>query len=187
MDRGASANELNESDLTLNIAKSVNSNLQAMGEGTLMIREGELTVNGNSLEYRTNKAKEGGADIFVSIHINSAGETATGFTVLYKDGGANGEQNAALASSIANNQFTMPIKASGGTTIRNDLAVLNNFSGTGPAVLIEVGFITNKSDALIMTTKANDIGKEIANGIYKFITGGTPPPPPPFDTSLTGN
>lgn len=186
MDRGAAANGYSESDLTLAISKSVNANLQTLGENTEMIRDGELIVDGNSLTYRTDKAKEAGADIFVSIHINSAGETSSGFTVLYKDGGTNDEKNEALATSIANNQFTMPLKGDG-TTVRNDLAVLNNFSTTGPAVLVEVGFITNPNDVQLMTTKADDIGKEIAKGIYLFITGGVPPLPPPIDTSIPGN
>jgi N-acetylmuramoyl-L-alanine amidase len=139
-----------------------------------MIREGDLTVSGNSLTYRTDEAKTDGADIFVSIHINSASsESASGFTVLFKNEGSNAAENKALAESISNSQQTMTLKSSP-TTVRNDLSVLNRFSGTGPAVLIEVGFITNDSDVKLMTNNYEDIGREIAIGIYTYIYGKAP-------------
>jgi hypothetical protein len=47
------------------------------------------------------------------------------------------------------------------TTVRNDLSVLNRFSGTGPAVLIEVGFITNDSDVKLMTNLLRYMAKII--------------------------
>jgi N-acetylmuramoyl-L-alanine amidase len=186
MDPGAVANGQKESDLTLNISKSVNTYLQSFGENTQMIRDGELTVEGNSLVYRTDKAIEGGADIFISIHINAAGnENASGFTVLYKDGGTNKDKNKQLAENIAKSQSTMPLKGDG-TTVRNDLSVLNRFSSTGAAVLVEVGFITNTNDVKLMISNSEQIGKEIATGIYMFLTGGTPPAAPPVDSSLPG-
>lgn len=186
MDRGAAANGVSESDLTLNIANSVNSHLKSFGENTLMIRDSELEVEGNSLTFRTDLAKEGGADMFISIHINAAAnDKASGFTVLFKDGGTNGSKNQALAESIAGSQSTMNIRGNG-TTVRNNLSVLNRFSSTGPAALVEVGFITNQGDVKLMVSKADQIGKEIATGIYKFMTGGIPPNAPAVDASLEG-
>jgi RHS repeat-associated protein len=163
-----------EKDLALNISKSINSNLQSFKVSTTMIREGDLTVSGNSLTFRTDKAKSDGADIFVSIHINSASsETASGFTVLFKNDGSNAAENKALAESISNSQQTMTLKSSP-TTVRNDLSVLNRFSGTGPAVLVEVGFITNDRDVKLMSSNYEDIGREIAVGIYTYIYGKAP-------------
>jgi RHS repeat-associated protein len=175
VDPGAvNSDGIKEKDLALNISKSINSYLQSFSVNTTMIREGDLTVSGNSLTYRTDEAKTDGADIFVSIHINSASsESASGFTVLFKNEGSNAAENKALAESISNSQQTMTLKSSP-TTVRNDLSVLNRFSGTGPAVLIEVGFITNDSDVKLMTNNYEDIGREIAIGIYTYIYGKAP-------------
>ncbi|QTY26811.1 N-acetylmuramoyl-L-alanine amidase [Flavobacterium sp. CS20] len=134
----------------------------------------------------TNNAKENGANAFVSVHINSAGnEDASGFTVLYKGNGTNADNNKALAESISANQTVMDIRGDG-ITERNGLRVLNEFSSTGPAVLIEVGFITNKSDVSKMSTQSNRIGKDIATGIYSYFNGGAPPLTPAIDSSLKG-
>ncbi|WP_282086929.1 N-acetylmuramoyl-L-alanine amidase [Aquimarina algiphila] len=185
MDPGAVANGKQEKDLALNISESVNSHLQSFGEDTAMIREGDLVVEGNSLQYRTNKAKEEGSDIFVSIHINSAAnEDASGFTVLFKDNGTNAAENQSLAKNIAEKQSVMSLRGDG-THVRNGLAVLNGFSSTGPAVLVEVGFITNQGDVDQMSTQAHEIGRDIAKGIFSFITGGTEPKLPAVDSSLS--
>jgi RHS repeat-associated protein len=169
MDPGAVGNGYKESDLALAITQSVNTHLQSYGQETSMVRNGELTIDGNSLRYRTNKAIADGANVFVSIHINAAGsESASGFSVLYKDNGSNANNNSALAQSILESQSVMSIYGKG-TSIRNDLAVLNRFSSTGAAVLIEVGFISSPIDAKLMSSRANDIGKDIASGIMKFI------------------
>lgn len=183
MDPGAVANGYKESDLALSISKSVNSHLQSYGEETTMIREGELTVEGNSLTYRTNRAKEEGANIFISIHIDAAAnENAKGFSVLYRNKGNTKDQNKDLAQSILDNQTVMSTR---GIIERNNLSVLREFSSTGSAVLIEVGFITNESDASLMSTRASDIGGDIARGIYYYITGSMPSSPP-VDSSLRG-
>ena len=187
MDPGAVANGKQEKDLALNISESVNSHLQSFGEDTVMIREGDLIVEGNSLKFRTNKAKDEDSDIFVSIHINSAAnEDAGGFTVLFKDNGTNAERNQSLAENIAEKQSVMSLRGDG-THVRNGLSVLNSFSSTGPAVLVEVGFITNQGDVDQMSTQANEIGRDIAKGIFSFITGGTEPANPAIDSSLNGN
>ncbi|WP_117885618.1 DUF6443 domain-containing protein [Aureibaculum luteum] len=177
MDPGAVANGEQEKDLALSISENVSSFLKLFGEETHMVREGDLTVDGNSLIFRTNNAKENGADMFVSIHINSASnEDASGFTVLYKGGGTNADNNEALAESISGSQKTMDVRGDG-TTERNDLSVLNRFSKTGPAVLVEVGFITNQGDVNKMKNQSASIGKEIATGIYKYLNGAPPKPP----------
>jgi RHS repeat-associated protein len=169
MDPGAVGNGYKESDLALAITQSVNTHLQSYGQETAMIRNGDLTIDGNSLKYRTDEAKENGANIFVSIHINAAAsENANGFSVLYKNNGNNKDNNSALAQNILESQTVMPIYGKG-TSIRNDLAVLNRFGSMGAAVLIEVGFISSPTDAKLMSTRANDIGRDIASGIMKFI------------------
>ncbi|CAL2064818.1 N-acetylmuramoyl-L-alanine amidase [Tenacibaculum sp. 190524A05c] len=173
IDPGTSGNGHKEKDLALNISKYINAYLQYYGEETVMIREGDLTVDGNSLVFRTDKAKDEGANIFVSIHINAAkNENAKGFVVLYKDSGPNAEKNKDLAQSIVGQQTVMTIRGNGIKT--QNLQVLRDFSSTGPAVLVEVGFITNQGDVDKMTGHTQSIGRDIAKGIFIFMNGTAP-------------
>jgi N-acetylmuramoyl-L-alanine amidase len=57
---------------------------------------------------------------------------------------------------------------------RGDLGVLNDFSGDA-SILIEVGFISNANDVKLMTTKTDEISKQIATGIYQSVNGSSPP------------
>ena len=59
---------------------------------------------------------------------------------------------------------------------RNNLGVLNQFRGSA-SVLVEVGFISNESDVVLMTQNAESIGREIALGIYKYMFQTEPSPP----------
>jgi N-acetylmuramoyl-L-alanine amidase len=186
IDPGAIGNNTKEKDLTLNISEAVNRYLISFDIGTLMIRKGDLKVTGNSLQYRVDKAKKGKSDIFVSIHINSAAnKNASGFTVLYKNNGSNSVYNKRLAESIASTQTVMSLRGNG-INVRNGLRVLNGFSSTGTAVLIEVGFISNSNDVNKMSNQADRIGKQIATGIYMHLNNGLPPNPPSISPSIIG-
>jgi N-acetylmuramoyl-L-alanine amidase len=71
-DPGAVANGLREKDLTLDIAKRTKAILDDHGYQTRMSRSSDVT---RSLAYRVNDANSWGADVFLSIHINSGGGT----------------------------------------------------------------------------------------------------------------
>src|SRR5699024_5009796 len=72
-DPGASSNRLKEKDLTLDISKRVNDNILSNYEvKTKMTRTSDKTV---SLNNRTSSANAWGADLFLSVHINSGGGT----------------------------------------------------------------------------------------------------------------
>jgi len=173
VDPGAVANGVKEKDLALKITQSANKMLQALGVNTIMVRNGDIEVEGNSLVYRYTVANETGAELLVSIHINAAGSTdASGFMVLYSTNG-NGANNKRLAESIVSSQSVMSLKNASGTGIRNNLAVLNGFNGDA-AVLVEVGFLTNTSDVNTMKNHAGGIGNQIAMGIYQYLFGAEP-------------
>lgn len=83
-DPGAVGNGLLEKDITLNIAKKIQAKLRGYKNATV-----QLTRNDDSfltLQERTDKANSWGADVFISIHVNSATiVTAKGFeTHVYK-------------------------------------------------------------------------------------------------------
>ena len=68
-DPGACANGLKEKDLTLSIARYCQALLQRSGISVIMTRTTDTYVG---LSDRVKIAADGGATVFVSIHINSA-------------------------------------------------------------------------------------------------------------------
>lgn len=72
-DPGASANGLREKDLTLDIAKEIERLLkQYKNVEIMMSRSSDQYL---SLDERTKKANDWGADFFLSVHINAGGGT----------------------------------------------------------------------------------------------------------------
>jgi RHS repeat-associated protein len=153
MDPGAVGNGY----LALAITQSVNSHLQSNGQITTMIRDGELIIEGNSLKYRTDKAKEDGANIFVSIHINaSSTENANGFSVLYKD---NPSAYVIDEYSLTNNNCTTVVSDvlnnSGSSALKGTTLQQTSTFGTWTTVPVTNRFVLPASmqNYLIKTSK----------------------------------
>jgi len=173
VDPGAVGNGYLEKDIVLKIAKSINDNLSSWGTKTVMTRTGDITVKQEQITYRIDIADDNDANIFVSIHTNaSENPGASGFLVLFNPKNNNGNNSQMLAESIVNEQSTMQ-KNGNGYQQRYNLGVLNMFQGNA-SVLIEVGFISNSGDVLLMTQNAEQIGKEIAIGVFKYLYGTEP-------------
>lgn len=141
-DPGAAANGIVEKHLTLDVSKRVEAKLKKAGAQVLMTRSGDTFP---SLQARTEYAKNNFAETFVSIHGNSATPSANGTEVFYDtSGNPNGAESRILAQYIQNNIVRMAgmndrrTKDTGFYVIKN-----NNVA----AVLVELGFMTNKSDA----------------------------------------
>lgn len=100
-DGGASANGLVEKNLTLKIAQYCKEELEKYAGVTVyMTRSMDVAVD---LEERVQKAKNWGADVFVSIHMNSASAAAQGAEVWYPNSSYNSEihnNGQKLASEI---------------------------------------------------------------------------------------
>lgn len=173
---------LQEKDLALKVAKAIEKHMKAvLPENTTITRDGDVTPSSKKLVWRIEKADEVGANIFISVHLNSAGRKVTdsetqketivvnkearGFVVLFQSGDGN-TKSKELATQIAKNQSTIPLIGDGTKT--QNLYVTRAFKGDA-AVLIEVGFITNKADAKAIVENFDQIGKEIATGIISFI------------------
>lgn len=148
-----------ESDLNIQVADKLKKELQNRGYNVIMTRElGEKPSFSSlveSLSYRVNKANNSDAVLFISIHHNSAGETAQGIETLYSDrsqdsafGGKYDSSRIAtskrLATSINNNISNKLNLVNRGVKDQN-LYVCRNVKM--PAVLVETGFITNKEEA----------------------------------------
>ena len=106
-------------------------------------------------------ANEVKADRFLSVHINSASASAKGTETLYK----NYKTYANTVQSYALNGMGYSSNSSynRGLKYRTDLAVLNGPSMT--TALVEMGFITNSTEANRINSRSSTIGYNLYNAI----------------------
>lgn len=146
---------ISEKNLNLTFANKLASLLTNSGYEVIMTRDTDIFI---PLKERFNIANTRNADLFISIHQNSVGTTTvSGIETLYY--GSN--DNKEFASLVQNELILAAGATNRGIKVRNDLAVLN---GTQmPAVLLEMGFITNPSEAsLLLDSNYQD---KLVNGI----------------------
>lgn len=159
-DSGASANGLQEKDLNLKIALKVQRILQAQGIEVVMSRTTDKFLE---LREISSFANNSGADAFASIHINSATTTAAyGIETFYYP---NRMDSKPLADSVQK-QLISSTGAYDRKVKTADFHVVRETKM--PSVLAECGFISNKSEAIKMSTNAYQ--ELLASGISKGIT-----------------
>lgn len=105
------------------------------------------------------------ADIFVSIHCNSAeAEEACGTeTFAYALDDGDGEQ---LATCIQNQIVNALTTVDRGVKANPKLFVLRYTAM--PAVLVELGFISNEDDEDLLATRQDDFARAIARGVTDY-------------------
>ncbi len=166
---GAEGNGYREQDLVYYIGKDLEALLNAnpnFEARTSRNSPDEIlgTSIASSLAARANAANSWPADYFISIHAN-ASEIAS----------ASGSEAfvyslSSPAFGLAENILIGLSEATGladrGVTARPTLYVLRKT--TMPALLLEVGFITNASDAALMANNPELIARGIYNGILRY-------------------
>lgn len=113
-------------------------------------------------------ANGSGADLFVSIHCNSAASKyAEGTeTLVYALGGRSERVAGAVQRQLVESLGT----ADRGVKERPGLLVLKYT--TMPAVLIETAFISNDSDVYLLMNSRDEIARAIARGITDYFSEG---------------
>ncbi|MDO4555358.1 MAG: N-acetylmuramoyl-L-alanine amidase [Lachnospiraceae bacterium] len=169
-DSGATGNGYKEKDFTLSIVKAAKTYFD--NNSDYKVYYTRLTDTYPSLSDRYKLANEVNADMFISVHINSAGSTATGTETLYNPD-RNKKSDAGLTCYQLASYVHKYIQASTGfsdrglkqrcTRLSNGLAVLNN--NNGPATLTEIGFISNASEAKKMAANLTSYGKALYNAV----------------------
>ncbi len=165
---GAEGNGYREQDLVQVIGVLTADALRAEGFDVRLSRptpETQLgTSNATSLAARVNDANSWGADLFISLHANASSiESASGSEGLVYSLGGEAER---LAEDILRQLSYETGLRDRGVTARPGLYVLRRTAM--PAVLVELGFITNPYDAQLMTESPGLFAAGITNGVLDY-------------------
>jgi N-acetylmuramoyl-L-alanine amidase len=173
VDPGAIGNGYLEKDVALNISNSINEYLTKWNVRTVMTRTGDVKTNKEQMRYVLDVASDNDANIYLSIHLNaSENNAASGFEILYNSLNPNNARNSLdLAEKIFEN-FDVLAKRSI-TDTGNKFAVLREFKGDA-TLIVEVGFISNKNDIETIISQMDEIGKQIASGVYMYLFNEDP-------------
>ena len=167
---GAEGNGVREQDITYEVGVSLarlldqNPNLETrLSRPTRGTQLG--TSNASSLRARVEDANSWGADYFISIHTNaSVSPNATGTEVLVY-------RSPSPAANLAEDVLQGVVDASGfpnrGVKQRPGLYVLRKTNM--PAILVELGFISNPQEASLMASNPSLFARGIYNGILSYL------------------
>lgn len=180
-DQGTSMRETLEKDLTLSIVNEISALLKKNKPGIKIIltRADDRYL---SLEERCNIANNANADLFLSVHINSApNPLVAGTESFYADlkGSNNAVRNSSIVRTIDRSELlAWLLQKNYGETGRpngrgarpKQLYVCQNTNM--PAVLTEVGFLSNIQDAAYLTSKSGirQIAIDIYNSLIEYYT-----------------
>ena len=179
-DPGASYFGISEKSLTLAIQSRVKAKLEAEGYQVVTTRTSDTYVD---LTDRSRAANASESDIFVSIHINASGSSAAqGIETYYYQPYAeypsriNATYHAnptrlSMSDTLANAIQSSLINATGAQNQgvkRQTFAVLRET--TSPAVLLELGFLSNPQEASRLNTSAyqETLANAIVAGIKRY-------------------
>ena len=179
-DPGASYFGISEKSLTLAIQSRVKAKLEAEGYQVVTTRTSDTYVD---LTDRSRAANASESDIFVSIHINASGSSAAqGIETYYYQPYAeypsriNATYHAnptrlSMSDTLANAIQSSLINATGAQNQgvkRQTFAVLRET--TAPAVLLELGFLSNPQEAARLNTSAyqETLANAIVAGIKRY-------------------
>ena len=185
--------EYHESDINLEVALIAKKELEKRGYTVVMSRETDKWVN---LDSRAPMAQKAGADMFVSVHVNSFHDTSVAGTRVYYTKRTGLSYNAYNFAEFFRKEFE-DIRSIESSTNPGNLAYPNmkkvrigsdeDLYGKGgylavlaatdiPSVLIELGFITNENDFLMLKSQwwqlyaaraiADAVDAAYAKGVY---------------------
>ena len=168
---GAEGNGLREQDIVYRIGIELAELLRANGNFEVRLSRPTPDTqigssNTTSLRLRVADANEWGADYFISLHTNASSiSSATGSEAF-----AFSEPSAAF--SLGEDILVGLNETTGlrnrGMQVRTNLYVLRKTNM--PAVLVELGFISNPNDAYLMSERPELFAEGIYNGISEYFS-----------------
>ncbi|GEN35910.1 N-acetylmuramoyl-L-alanine amidase family protein [Aneurinibacillus danicus] len=166
-DMGAIGNNAREKDLTLAISQRLADNLRADAKfDAILTRDSELdrqlTERGvkQELSEKVKIANDNGADLFISIHINSSTSAAGKGTETYYYS----EKSKEYAATV--HKYLVQATGFGDRKMKTaNFYVIKNTKM--PAILIEIGFISNPTEAREMMKE--EFQQRVADAVYAGI------------------
>ena len=168
IDIGTHHNQIYEKEINLIVAKKLEKKLKDVNIIPILTRtEDKLHQNSRrkDLRYRPTYANQKKSDLFISIHVNNYPTSApAGAQVFYKPGSVKSKM---LAELIKTDMIKLR-KENDRSTSPGNYYVLKN--ADCPAVLIEMGFISNQNDRKLLADSGyqEKIAESIRDGIIRY-------------------
>ena len=164
---------LQEADVALFVSKLVETQLLAAGHEVKLTRTDWEQAETDDLNVRTSLSNDWGADLFVSIHCNSAvSPNAAGYEVWTSPGDTEGD---ALATCIyAQIAIEFPDRTGRADYSDGDPDKESRFyvlvHTNAPACLVEMAFISNDEEAALLSDSAwqERYARAIARGVTDY-------------------
>lgn len=180
-DSGVSKGDVVESEVTLDISKLLKGYLEKNNYNVEMTRSADIslfqlskltgvTQQKRELDARTNIINSSGADLFVSIHVNSYPQyPGMSGSIVYYNSGLPGSRELAGCIQKRMNSISVPgFTRDTHDTQEADFYLLKNCNITG--VLVETAFITNAEEYKLLQQEdyRSELAKAVADGISDY-------------------
>ncbi len=162
--------KVKEKDLNLNVALKLDERLRKLGFNTKLIRDSDRYVG---LYERANIANDSDGELFISIHFNAADNTnINGLQTLYcpsYNSDVKQEDQYPFAEAM-HKQLLKELGLDDKRIERRPKLVVTRETKM-PAVLVELGFLTNREEENRVTQDKfiNDAAQSLANGVIKYL------------------
>ena len=159
----------NEKDLNFKILYTIGKKYFNQDTSKLKVYYTRISDVDMSLSDRAAFANKYGADLFLSLHMNASLTKSVYGTEVYYSSNNNSPNSAGLTSSKLANIFADSITSSLGTKNRGSRSERYTVvhKNTVPAILLELGFLSNKSDYNILSDSA--FQENAAKTIYETL------------------
>lgn len=161
IDCGATRAGIKESDITLDVSQRLAAILKEKGYKVHMTRDDNSTL---SLQDRVDFAEGKNEDIFISVHVNSSeSSTPSGVETHYYH-----DYSIDLGRYIQDALVKYIPESPDRGLIKSKFYVINHT--TKPAVLVEIGFISNENERmqLVSDDRKQRTAKAIAEGVMNY-------------------
>jgi len=178
-DSGATANDMRESDIVLDVSLRLEQILSSRGFEVMMSRRGDVTVDNN---LRWQMANNWDADLFISVHANAGG--GTGVETVIPTASPNNPSRdlqesrrfAEIVSNTLANAFGMVVRRANGVMLETEtphgsIGVLRHTRMT--AILPELAFIDSplhNPDVDVLRNRRQEMAQALADGVRTFIS-----------------
>lgn len=167
-DSGASSNDLIEKDFSLSISKYISNRLNDLGIENFLVRNSDETLsNEERVNIIKNNYGSGNNIIVISNRLNTGG--LNGAEIMYPL-----RSNSKLASLIANNLEDMgqpvlkyyQLRNSSDTSKDDDYLIRNTANNL--TIVVDYGYIDNKSDANFLKNNYEKLGEAVVKAIANY-------------------